>query len=81
MITQNDHTRSSLSYKLHHTSFLSCTDTDHKTCSRSREFHFYGTNEELKFVDEEMLRDGALKEKAVLGALPQSHHDPAPFLA
>ena len=26
--------------------------------SRSHEFQFYGTNEELKFVDEEMLRKG-----------------------
>lgn len=47
---------------------------------RTREFHFYGINEELKLVSDEAVRDGLLVEESVKALLPRAHHVPAPFL-
>jgi hypothetical protein len=48
---------------------------------RSREFHFYGSNEKVKLVSEEAFRGGLIKEEDVMASLPRAHHDPLPFLA
>jgi len=48
---------------------------------RTRGFHFYGSNEELKLVSEESISSGFLLEENVKALLPRAHHEPAPFLA
>jgi hypothetical protein len=48
---------------------------------RSREFHFYGSNDDVKLVSEELFQDGLIKEEHVMAMLPKAHHEPAPFLA
>ena len=48
---------------------------------KSREFHFYGSNEKVKLVSEEAFRGGLIKEEDVMASLPRAHHDPLPFLA
>jgi hypothetical protein len=48
---------------------------------KSREFHFYGSNDDVKLVSEELFQDGHIKEEHVMAMLPKAHHDPAPFLA
>jgi len=47
----------------------------------SRQFHYYGSNAEVKLVAEEAALDRLLKEEAIMAMLPRAHHDPAPFLA
>ena len=47
---------------------------------RSREFHFYAKNHDVKLVSPEAMHQGFLKEEAMTSMLPRSHHDPAPFL-
>jgi hypothetical protein len=47
---------------------------------RSREFHSYGKNDDVKLVSPEAMHHGFFKEEAMISMLPRSHHDPAPFL-